>query len=151
LTGFLLDANALIALGWPKHEHHKQIQDWFKTHAKKGWATTPFTQAAFVRVLSQPAFSNGAIGPREAAVLLTRSTENRYHKFLAVDLQIAEVIGICTGSLMGHRQVTDAYLLALAIKTNFKLVTFDSGIKQLLATERERAAHINTLGKERLA
>jgi uncharacterized protein len=91
--------------------------------------------------LSQPAFSNGAIGPREAAELLTRSTENRYHKFLSLDLQIAEVIGMCTGGLMGHRQVTDAYLLALAIKTNFKLITFDSGIKQLLATERERAAH----------
>jgi uncharacterized protein len=151
LIGFLLDANALIALGWPKHEHHQQIQDWFKVHAKKGWATTPFTQAAFVRVLSQPTFSNGAIGPREAAELLTRSTENRYHTFLPVDLQISEVIGICTGGLMGHRQVTDAYLLTLAIKTNFKLVTFDSGIKQLLATERERAAHINILGKGQLA
>jgi uncharacterized protein len=147
LTGFILDANALIALGWPKHEHHQQIQDWFKGHAKKGWSTTPFTQAAFVRVLSQPAFSNGAIGPREAAELLTRSTANRHHKFLAVDLQISEVIGICTGGLMGHRQVTDGYLLALAIKTNVKLVTFDSGLKQLLATERERAAHINVLGK----
>jgi predicted nucleic acid-binding protein len=48
---------------------------------------------------------------------------------------------------MGHRQVTDAYLLALAIKTCFKLVTFDSGIKQLLGIERERAAHIHVLGK----
>jgi uncharacterized protein len=147
LTGYLLDANALIALSWPSHEHHQQIQDWFKLNAKKGWATTPFTQAAFVRVMSQPAFSNGAIGPREAAELLMRSTTNRHHKFLALDVEIAEVIGICSGGLMGHRQVTDAYLLALAIRANCKLLTFDSGLKQLLATERERATHITILGK----
>jgi uncharacterized protein len=145
LTGFLLDANALIALGWPLHQHHKKTQDWFKVHSKEGWATTPFTQAAFVRVVSQPAFSNGSIGPREAAELLTRSTANEHHRFLAMGLQIAEVIGICSGGLMGHRQVTDAYLLALAVKTNSKLVTFDSGLKQLLATERERAMHIRVL------
>jgi uncharacterized protein len=147
LTGFLLDANALIALGWPSHEHHQQIHEWFKVNAKKGWATTPFTQAAFVRVISQPAFSNGAIGPREAAELLTRSTSNRYHSFLALDIEIAEVIGICTGGLMGHRQLTDAYLLASAMKTSRKLLTFDSGLKQLLATDRERATHITILGK----
>jgi uncharacterized protein len=146
LTDFLLDANALIALCWPSHEHHQKIQSWFKANAHKGWATTPFTQAAFVRVMSQPAFSNGAIGPREAAELLTRNTTNRHHKFLALDLQIAEVIGICSGGLMGHRQVTDAYLLALAVKTKCKLLTFDAGLKQLLATERERAAHISILG-----
>jgi uncharacterized protein len=145
LTSYLLDANVLIALGWPLHEHHQIVQDWFKVHAKEGWATTPFTQAAFVRVLSQPAFSDGAIGPREAAELLTRSTANIHHSFQAVDLPIAEVLGICSGGLMGHRQVTDAYLLAQAVKTKTKLVTFDSGLKQLLATERERAAHIKIL------
>ena len=55
---------------------------------------------------------------------------------------IVEVAGLCTGGLMGHRQVTDAYLLALAIKNNCKLVTFDSGLEQLLATAPERRAHI---------
>ena len=61
-------------------------------------------------------------------------------------MQIAEVASLCTGGLMGHRQVTDAYLLALAIKRKCKLVTFDSGLQQLLATERERLAHIELIG-----
>jgi hypothetical protein len=74
--------------------------------------------------MSQPAFSNGVIGSREVAELLTLSTENRHHKHLSVDLQIAEVIGICTG---------------------FERVSFDLCVKQLLATERERAASIDVL------
>ena len=61
-------------------------------------------------------------------------------------MQIAEVAGLCTGGLVGHRQVTDAYLLALAIKRKCKLVTFDSGLRQLLATEHERALHVELLG-----
>ena len=142
MSRYLLDANALIALGWPTHEHHTAMLAWFKTHQRQGWATTPFTQAAFVRIISQPAFSNGAIGPREAAELLARNLAHPQHQFLPLDMGIVEVAGLCTGGLMGHRQVTDAYLLALAIKNNCKLVTFDSGLEQLLATAPERRAHI---------
>jgi uncharacterized protein len=57
-------------------------------------------------------------------------------------MQVGEVLSVCTGGLVGHRQVTDAYLLALAIKNKHKLVTFDSGIKQLLATDKERVSAI---------
>jgi uncharacterized protein len=149
MSKHLLDANALIALAWPAHEHHQRIHTWFQKHHSSGWATTAFTQAAFIRIVSQPAFSGGvsesAIGPREAADILTRNTSYRGHKFLTSDLQINEVISICTGGLVGHRQVTNAYLLALAIKNRYKLVTFDSGIKQLLATEKERVLAISQL------
>lgn len=145
MSRYLLDANALIALGWPTHEHHLRVQSWFKDHARHGWATTPFTQAAFVRVVSQPAFSGNLIGPREAAEMLTRNVTHRHHSFLPHDMQIGEVAGLCTGGLVGHRQVTDAYLLALAIKCKCKLVTFDTGLRQLLATEGERSMHIEQL------
>lgn len=146
MSRFLLDANALIALGWPAHQHHLLIHAWFKPNARHGWATTPLTQAAFVRIVSQPAFSGGAIGPREAAQLLTLNLAHRHHSFFALDMQIAQVAALCTGGLIGHRQVTDAYLLALAVKRQCKLVTFDSGMRQLLATEAERDAHIEWIG-----
>ena len=150
MSGYLLDANVLIALAWPAHQYHARVQEWFKARAQQGWATTAFTQAAFVRIVSQPAFSAGtgtqAIGPREAAELLTPSLAHRHHSFLAQDMQIAEVISYCTGGLIGHRQVTDAYLLALALKSKRKLVTFDSGLKELLATGREREVHIEVIG-----
>ena len=57
----LLDANSLIALGWPAHEHHVPMKDWFNGHAARGWATTAFTQSAFVRIISQPVFSGRMI------------------------------------------------------------------------------------------
>ena len=53
----LLDANALIALGWPTHEHHERMIRWFRQHARAGWASTAITQAAFIRIISQPVFS----------------------------------------------------------------------------------------------
>ena len=146
MSRYLLDANALIALGWSAHEHHPRMLAWFKDHARHGWATTPFTQAAFVRIISQPAFSNSAIGPREAAELLSRNLAHRQHTFFPLDMDIASVVGSCSGGLMGHRQVADAYLLALAIKRKSKLATFDSGLAQLLATSRERVAHIEMIG-----
>ena len=146
MSRYLLDANALIALGWPAHEHHERMLAWFRTQARHGWATTPFTQAAFVRIVSQPAFSGSSIGPREAAELLSRTLSHRHHSFFPLDMQIAEVAALCTGGLMGHRQVTDAYLLALAVKRKCRLVTFYSGLGQLLATERERQAHVELMG-----
>ena len=110
------------------------------------------TQAAFVRIVSQPAFSGTIIGPREAAELLSRNLAHRHHTFCPLDMGIAEVVELCTGGLMGHRQVTDGYLLALAVKRKCKLATFDSGLGQLLATERERQAHIELIaGTERPA
>ena len=146
MSRYLLDANALIALGWPAHEHHERMMAWFKNQARQGWATTPFTQAAFVRIISQPVFSGSTIGPLEAAELLSRNLSHRDHTFFPLDMEITEVTGLCTGGLMGHRQVTDAYLLALAVKRKCKLVTFDSGVGQLLATEHERHAHVELIG-----
>ncbi len=52
----LFDANALIALLWPAHEHHMTMRKWFRQPAASGWATTALTQGAFVRIVSQPAF-----------------------------------------------------------------------------------------------
>ncbi len=142
---WLLDANALIALGWPTHEHHATMFRWFKQHAEEGWATTAFTQAAFVRVVSQPVFAGRSISVSQVSELLLRNTAHPKHRLVPLDFGFAEVLGCCTGGLLGHRQVTDAYLLAAAARSELKLVTFDSGITQLLATEPERKRLVRVL------
>lgn len=139
---FLLDANALIALGWPAHEHHEPMLGWFGKHARQGWATCALTQAAFVRVISQPSFSGHALGVAEVADLLLRNTAHPKHRFLPLDFGFEQVLGCCTGGLLGHRQITDAYLLTLALRNGLRLVTFDGGIGQLLATAQERDRHL---------
>ncbi len=139
---FLLDANVLIALAWPTHEHHERSLRWFRRQADRGWATTPFTQAAFVRVVSQPTFSGHPVSIDDAAELLARNTAHAAHRFLPMNFGFDEVARCCTGRLLGHRQITDAYLLTLAIRHDIALVTFDTGIAQLLADPAERARHL---------
>ena len=87
----LLDANALIALGWPAHAHHEAMQAWFARQARGGWATTAFTQAAFVRVVSQPAFSGRSIGTAEIAELLLRNLAHPKHELVPLDFGYEEV------------------------------------------------------------
>ncbi|MET0544564.1 MAG: TA system VapC family ribonuclease toxin [Variovorax sp.] len=135
---YLLDANALIALGWPAHEHHDRMIRWFRSHARQGWATCALTQAAFVRIVSQPAFAGRHVDISEAAELLLRNTAHPHHRNMALDFGLAQVLGTCTGGVRGHRQVTDAWLLTLAARNKAKFVTFDGGIAQLLASPAER-------------
>lgn len=141
----LLDANALIALGWPTHEHHATVIHWFRQHSRAGWATTAMTQAAFIRIVSQPAFSGRVIAIAEVSELLLRNTAHSGHRLVALDFGFAEVLGACTGGIIGHRQITDAWLLTAAIRNGMKLVTFDAGIAQLLASSQERARHVMIL------
>jgi toxin-antitoxin system PIN domain toxin len=142
---YLLDANALIALGWPAHEHHASMLAWFKRHAAQGWATTAMTQAAFVRIVSQPAFSPHVITVARIAEQLLRNTAHPKHRLLPMDFGFEDVLGCCTGGLYGHRQITDAYLLTTAQRHGCKLVTFDAGVAALLASDAERRALIHRL------
>ena len=76
----LLDANALIALCWPPHEHHERMRDWFGRHAAEGWATCALTQAAFVRLLCQPVIAGRAMAMADVAELLLRNTAHPKHR-----------------------------------------------------------------------
>jgi toxin-antitoxin system PIN domain toxin len=141
----LLDANALIALGWPRHEHHASMLRWFGQHAQAGWATTALTQSAFVRIVSQAAFSGQALAISDVAELLLRNTAHPQHRLLPLDFGFEQVMATCTGGLHGHRQITDAWLMTLAVRNQARLLTFDTGLAQLLATEAERGAHVSVL------
>jgi uncharacterized protein len=142
----LLDVNALIALGWNAHKHHETMLTWFNQHARHGWATCAFTQAGFVRVLSQPTVAGATSSIDGLADALERNLAHPAHRMLTLDLCFSEVLQVCTGGVVGHRQVTDAYLLSAAIRADMKLLTFDSGITQLLATDAERQRHVRVLG-----
>ena len=142
---FLLDANTLIALCWSGHDHHVSALAWFKTHARQGWATCALTQAAFVRVILQPAFSGQSLLAAGIVELLARSTAHPQHHYCSIDFDMRAVQAACTGGIQAHRQITDAWLLATAIRHQAKLVTFDAGIASLLATKAERSAHVTLL------
>ena len=124
----LLDVNVLIALSWGSHVFHDRVQRWFAKHAGSGWATCPFTEAAFVRILSNPRFSPHAVSPQQALDVLEASTQHATHKFWADEVSVADSVRPFRNSVVGHQQITDAYLLGLALRKNGKLSTLDHGI-----------------------
>jgi toxin-antitoxin system PIN domain toxin len=132
VTVFLLDANLLLALSWPSHTHHHRAQTWFKKNAKYGWATCPFTQTAFIRLSSNPSVFHDATTPLEAQLALDISLNHPNHHFWPDSLSVRDAIAPLRSSVVGHRQITDAYLLGLAIFRKGKLATFDRAIASLV-------------------
>ena len=135
MRAYLLDANVLIALAWPEHAAHERVGRWFARHARAGWATCPFTQAAFVRVLSNPAFSANALTPANALTVLKRNMELPSNLFWSDSISLTEALGHLTARLAGHQQITDAYLVALAIHNGGKLATMDTGIAHFRSSD----------------
>lgn len=134
MKGYLLDTNVLIALLWPSHAQHDRAVKWFARHRSKGWATCPLTEASFVRIVSNAAFSRDAVTPREAAGVLAANTVAKDHAFWPDELPFAEAIAFAGARLAGHQQVTDAYLLGLALRRGGVLATLDERIAALTET-----------------
>jgi uncharacterized protein len=128
----LLDVNVLIAAAWPTHTAHEKAQAWFATEAQAGWATCPLTELAFVRILSNPAFSPHALTPPDAAALLEANLAHPAHHFWPDDLPFSAATQPYFANLTGHQQLADAYLLALASHHKAKLVTLDRSLQDLL-------------------
>jgi uncharacterized protein len=139
MKGYLLDTNVLVALLWPSHAQHDLAVKWFTRRRGKGWATCPLTQAGFVRIVSNPAFSRDAVTPREAAGVLVANTAAKDHSFWPDELPFVEAVAFTEARLVGHQQVTDAYLLGLALRRGGLLATLDQRIAAL--TEPKSAEH----------
>ncbi|PZS20028.1 MAG: VapC toxin family PIN domain ribonuclease [Pseudonocardiales bacterium] len=118
----LLDSSVLIGLALPDHVHHQSAESWFAS-ANTGFATCPITQGALVRMLIR----EHKTAPRALEVLRLTMDHPR-HEFWAdhVSYLDARVDGV-----FSHRQVTDAYLAALARARGARLATFDRGFAAL--------------------
>ncbi len=124
----LLDVNALVALAWDSHVHHAPVRAWFGAKSADGWATCPVTESGFVRVSSNPQVLPSFISVEAARGVLSALREVGGHRFLVNDLSLTDA-GL--PPIVGHRQVTDAQLLALARRHGTRLLTFDSGVAAL--------------------
>lgn len=119
----LLDINVLLALAWPSHQHHAAAHRWFAARAKRGWATCSFTELGFVRLSSNPAYTEDAVSPMEAAELLQQWTKLKSHRFW--NTPAADTPSIYQHAI-GHQQVNDAWLVEVARKKGGVLVTLDT-------------------------
>ena len=123
----LLDVNLLVALFDPDHIHHDDAHHWFGEHRQDGWATCPLTELSLIRILSNPTY--WPEGERSAAAIerFRVFRESGDHQFWRDSLELTDDI-FDLSFLKGHRQLTDVYLLGLAVKRNGRLATFDRTI-----------------------
>ncbi|MCI1261843.1 MAG: PIN domain-containing protein [Tetrasphaera jenkinsii] len=127
MTRALLDVNVLIALMDAGHVDHESVHAWAADGLADGWASCAITQNGFVRILSQPAYP-GTVSVAEAIDLLRSSIESSHHEFWSCDIGLTETSAVDSTAVLGHRQITDAYLLALAVHHGGKLVTLDRSV-----------------------
>jgi toxin-antitoxin system PIN domain toxin len=136
----LLDLNVLIALTDPQHLHHQKAWNWFTSSGRENWAICPLTEMGFLRVTTNPVFRPGPRTMQHAIAILHTLKGYPGYCYWGIDKSDSWVTLTArfAARILGHQQVTDAYLLGIAIKENAVLVTFDRGIKYMAGTEFSR-------------
>ena len=127
MTRALLDINVLIALLDSDHALHDRARDWFGRNAPSGWASCPITQNGCVRIMAHPGYPN-ALPVRAVMERLHAATEGPHHEFWADDVSLLEPRIADASRIHGPRQLTDLYLLALAVHRGGRFVTFDAAV-----------------------
>ncbi len=129
--GNLLDLNVLLALVDNEHEDYSAATRWFDSGGHVNWALCPLTEAGFVRLTTNPAL--GPVFPSivRAVQALEDLAACPGYRFWSMSSSWSQLTAPFAARITGHQQVTDAYLLGMAIKEDGVLVTFDRGLKYL--------------------
>ena len=143
----LPDVNVLLALMDSTHQHHEAANTWFAYAGQNGWATCPLTENGFVRIVSSPSYPGASITPEQALILLDSLVQNflSTHHFWQDSISLRDRTIIKTKAIIGHRQLTDIYLLGLCQQNGGTLVTLDLSISTT-AIVSSRPDLVNVLG-----
>lgn len=123
----LLDVNVLIALLDADHSLHSRATEWFSRHVRAGWASCPITQNGCLRIMSHPGYPN-ALPVRAVAERLAQASAGGYHQFWPDDISVLDTARFDAARIHGPRQLTDVYLVALAVRRGARFVTFDHSV-----------------------
>lgn len=123
----LLDINVLLALLDRDHTHHSRAREWIQAEIVDGWASCAITQNGFVRIVSQERYPS-PVPPSEAIHRLGQATGTPHHEFWNCSVSLLDELAFDRTRILGPRQVTDAYLLALATQHEGRFVTFDQTV-----------------------
>lgn len=138
----LLDVNVLIALTNVEHPQYAAAQQWFDSLGNGDWGICPLTEAGYVRVVTNPA--SGPIVPTfaQAAAVLSDLAQRKGYRYWSITDTWCSLTAPFRDRILGHQQVTDAYLLGMAIKENGVLVTFDRGLRYMAGAEFAGNLHV---------
>lgn len=127
---YLLDVNVLVALLWPNHMHHGAVVHWFGNDGSRQFATCPLTELGFARLSCNPAAVGKAITLSAALETLAGLAKMPNHHFLTETVPLHSTLLPISANVVGYRQVSDAYLMAVARLHGAKLATLDARIRR---------------------
>jgi toxin-antitoxin system PIN domain toxin len=125
VTRYLLDVNVLIALIDPAHVRHDQAHEWFEAEGQLAWATCPLTENGVLCIVGAARYPTSPGSPAGVAEMLRILRGLNGHEFWPDDLTLLDSRRVDSTRLLDSSQVTDTYLLALAVAHGGKLATFD--------------------------
>lgn len=127
---YLVDINVLIARLDTAHEHHERTVQWWHRNVVDGWATCPITENGFIRILGRPSYPGWPGTPeRSAAALRQLIVALPGHCFFSDEISLLNTSLFPTFNKVPPPQLTDLYLLALAVHHNAKFVSHDRRIR----------------------
>ena len=142
----LLDVNVLLAMLWPRHSFFRHASGWFAKNHGNGWASCPLSQAGFVRLYTQRAVIGMDISAQEAMDVLKKNcAPSLHHVFWPQEFSVLELLPEIRRRLIGHKQLTDAILLDLAIRKGGRLVTLDQRVANLLPPDSPHRSAIEVI------
>ena len=140
----LLDVSVLVALFDPSHVHHEIAHDWFEDQRKEGWATCAITENGLVRILTSPAFTNPPHRPAHIVPMLGKLRAGGGHVYWPDAISLCDESVFDPAYIRGHKQITDVYLLGLAVSAGGALATFDRSI-HLTAVKGATRDHLQVI------
>ncbi len=140
----LFDVNVLIALLDSDHVGHRGATSWLAAQLQHGWASCPITENGTARIMANPGYTN----PLSVAAILQRlaaAMATEHHRFWPDDLSLTDTEIFKHTELLGPKQITDRYLLALAVRNKGRFVTFDQGIRPtaVMGASAEHLVHLS--------
>ena len=124
----LLDVNVLVAISDDAHIHYVEAHRWLAANREFGWATCPITINGCVRILSSPSYRSFDASAAEVARRLRNLCGATDHHFWPDSVSLLDETLFRMSAVAGHQNITDAYLLGLAVRNHGRLATFDRSI-----------------------
>ena len=139
---FLLDVNVLIALIDPAHVGHDAAHRWFDAEGSAAWATCPMTENGVIRIVGHPKYPNTPGSTADVARIIAALRGLHGHAFWPDDISLVAADHVDAAQVLTSAQVTDTYLLALAVAHGGRLATFDRRLSSKAVTGGRKALHL---------
>jgi toxin-antitoxin system PIN domain toxin len=139
---FLLDINVLIALIDQDHAGHDAAHRWFQAQGAASWATCPMTENGVIRIVSQPKYPGTPVSTAAVTAIITRLTALPGHVFWSDNISLTTAAHVDASKILTPAQVTDTYLLAVAVGHRGQLATFDRRLATNAVKDGNAALHL---------